>query len=196
MDLDNNVLPGRSKLVTAIRRIVNYIRTKIMLFKYSFIKVEGGEGLLRIPCSMSIWSPHNDVTFGHHVQFGAHCRIQCDIEFKNYILIASNVSFIGRDDHITHKPSSLIWNSGRGDNYKTYVGNDVWVGNGAIILAGVSIGDGAIVAAGAVVTKDIEPCTIVGGIPARFLKNRFKTEEEKQQHLRYLKDLFSVDRPL
>lgn len=56
---------------------------------------------------------------------------------------------------------------------KTTVGNDVWVGDNAIIIEGVSIGDGAVVAAGAVVTKSVEPYTIVGGVPAREIKKRF-----------------------
>jgi acetyltransferase-like isoleucine patch superfamily enzyme len=53
------------------------------------------------------------------------------------------------------------------------IGNDVWIGYGAFIRSGVTIGDGAIVAAGAIVTKDVEPYTIVGGTPARVLRLRF-----------------------
>jgi acetyltransferase-like isoleucine patch superfamily enzyme len=71
------------------------------------------------------------------------------------------------------------------------VGNDVWIGHGAIVIAGVTIGDGAIVAAGSVVTKDVEPCTIVGGNPARFIKNRFSTEEEKDRHMYFLNEKYA-----
>ena len=52
------------------------------------------------------------------------------------------------------------------------VGNDVWIGSNAVILPNCNIGDGAIIGAGAVVTSDIEPYTVVGGIPARFIKKR------------------------
>lgn len=53
------------------------------------------------------------------------------------------------------------------------LGHDVWVGQGAMFTAGVAVGDGAIVAARAVVTKDVEPYTIVGGAPARVIRKRF-----------------------
>lgn len=59
----------------------------------------------------------------------------------------------------------------------TTIGNDVWIGNNAVIKYGVHIGDGAIVAAGAVVTKDVEPYSIVGGVPARVIKYRFTPEQ-------------------
>ena len=59
---------------------------------------------------------------------------------------------------------------------KTTIGNDVWIAQNVIVLGGVTIGDGAIVAAGAVVTKDVEPYAIVGGIPAKIIKYRFNKE--------------------
>ena len=57
------------------------------------------------------------------------------------------------------------------------IGNDVWIGYGATILNGVSVGDGAIIAAGAVVTKDVEPYSIVGGNPARVIRKRFSDKD-------------------
>ena len=55
----------------------------------------------------------------------------------------------------------------------TNIGNDVWIGYRAFIKAGVTIGDGAVIGAGAVVTKDVEPYAIVGGVPAKLIKYRF-----------------------
>ncbi len=57
------------------------------------------------------------------------------------------------------------------------IGNDVWVGSNSTILGGVTVGDGAVVAAGAVVTKDVPPYAVVGGVPAKVIKYRF-TEEK------------------
>ena len=158
--------------------------------KYRYVNWGGIKSFVRIPLNTSIWSPHKDVTIGDRVQFGQNCRVQCDIEFKNSILVASNVAFVGKDDHRTDISEKTIWTSGRGDSKKTYVGNDVWIGHGAIIVAGVTIGDGSIIAAGSVVVKDVGPCTIVGGNPARFIKTRFTTEDEKEKHLQYLRTIY------
>lgn len=56
------------------------------------------------------------------------------------------------------------------------IGNDVWIGYEAVILAGVTIGDGAVIGTRALVTKDIPPYTIVGGVPARPIRKRFSEE--------------------
>lgn len=60
------------------------------------------------------------------------------------------------------------------------VGNDVWIGYDAVIMAGVTIGDGAIIGARAVVTKDVEPYSIVGGVPAREIRKRFAPDVIKR----------------
>lgn len=60
---------------------------------------------------------------------------------------------------------------------KIQIGNDVWIGARALILDNVFIGDGAVIAAGAVVTKNVPPYAIVGGVPAKILKKRFIDEE-------------------
>ena len=63
------------------------------------------------------------------------------------------------------------------------MGNDVWIGAGAILLEGITVGDGAVVAAGAVVTKDVPAYTVAGGVPAKFIRNRFDESETE-----FLKD--------
>ena len=64
-------------------------------------------------------------------------------------------------------------------NGNVEIGNDVWIGNRVTILDGIKIGNGAIIAAGAIVTHDVEPYTIVGGGPARFIKHR----DMKRMHI-------------
>jgi len=78
------------------------------------------------------------------------------------------------------------------------IGNDVWLGANVIVVDGIKIGDGAIVAAGSVVTKDIPPYAIVGGVPAKIIKFRFEKEEIEKllkikwwdMDIEYIKDNF------
>lgn len=183
----SNIRKGESKRVFAIRFFVNMLRTwlKIHLL-FPWVKYHG---FVRLMHGVRFAKGMN-ISIGNRVQFGKHCKIMCSVDIGNSVLIASDVAFVGKDDHKYGFVGKTIWNSGRGDNYKIIIGNDVWIGYGAIILSGVSIGDGAIIAAGSVVVKDVEPCSIVGGNPARFIKNRFETEEEKVQHLQFLKKFY------
>lgn len=56
------------------------------------------------------------------------------------------------------------------------IGHDVWIGHGATVLPGVTVGNGAVIGAGAVVSKDVAPYTIVGGVPAKLIRERFPEE--------------------
>jgi virginiamycin A acetyltransferase len=62
----------------------------------------------------------------------------------------------------------------------TVIGSDVWIGYESVIMQGVHIGDGAIIGTRAVVTKDVEPYSIIGGVPAKEIKKRFDTETIKE----------------
>lgn len=106
-----------------------------------------------------------------------------------FCMIASDVTFImNGGNHLTEATTAYpfaifggAWeNAMDGKSYPTkedtVIGNDVWIGYGATIMPGITIGDGAIIASKSVVTKDIEPYTIVGGNPAKLIKNRFSEE--------------------
>lgn len=100
--------------------------------------------------------------------------------------MAGRVCFIGKHDHEFNLPGQTIWHGERGNNGTTIVEDDVWIGTGAIIMSGITIGKGSIIAAGSVVTKDIPSCEIWGGNPAKKIKNRFKSETDKQYHLLHI----------
>jgi acetyltransferase-like isoleucine patch superfamily enzyme len=61
-------------------------------------------------------------------------------------------------------------------NVNTFIQDDVWIGQGSLVLAGVNIGVGAVVGAGAVVTKNVDPYSVVVGVPAKHIKFRFEPE--------------------
>jgi acetyltransferase-like isoleucine patch superfamily enzyme len=175
-----NVRPGRLKVVLLIRAIANWIRTQMYFsIKAPWVK---RKGMVRIPWDVDLWSPHKDIELGDRVQFAPGCIIHCDANIGSSVLFARNVALIGRDDHTFNIVGKPMWDSPRGDSAKVVIGNDVWVGHGAIVLSGVTIGSGSIVAAGSVVVADVPPCSIVGGNPAKFIRERF-SQEEGERHL-------------
>lgn len=89
-----------------------------------------------------------------------------------YTMLANDVKIIGGDHYYKRVGVPIIF-SGRAELHPTVIGDDVWIGAYSIIMAGVTIGNGAIIAAGSVVTKDLEPYGIYGGIPAKLIKMRF-----------------------
>ena len=113
---------------------------------------------------------HTD--FGKNIHIGKHVFINAGCSFQDQGGIT-----IGDGCLIGHHTVIATLNheeqpERRGDLHPApvVIGNRVWIGSNATILPGVRIGDGAIVAAGAVVTKDVSPNTIVGGVPARIIK--------------------------
>ena len=123
-----------------------------------------------------------DLKTGDFCLISNDCFIGPGVTIGNFTMLAPKVGIVGGDHRydIVGVPSYF---SGRGVTKQTTIGFDVWIGYGVIILAGVTIGDGAIVAAGSVVTSDVEECAIIGGVPARKIKNRFASDSEKQEHL-------------
>ena len=117
-----------------------------------------------------------DILANKYSYIGPNCSIPPNVSIGKYTMLAPNVSILG-GDHIFNNPNSPIIFSGRPEMPKTVIGEDVWIGASAIIMAGISIGNGAIIAAGSIVTKDIEAYSIYGGNPAKFIKMRFNENE-------------------
>ena len=111
--------------------------------------------------------------FGKNIQVGKNVFINACCHFQDHGGIT-----IGDDCQIGHNVVFATLNHGLApeDRKTTYpapivLGKNVWIGSNATILQGVTIGDNAIVAAGAVVTKDVAANTVVGGVPAKFIRN-------------------------
>ena len=163
--------------------------------------VELPMGRLRISRECSFEGPcrlTGDIDFKSPVSFGAFSSIDGvretgvvrNVSIGRYTSIGRHVE-IGLTDHPTtwlsttarqYNPHYLGWEKLTGKTVATCsheiskpvaIGNDVWIGDHATIMGGVAVGDGAVVAACAVVTKDVPPYAIVGGVPARVIKFRF-----------------------
>jgi phosphonate metabolism protein (transferase hexapeptide repeat family) len=131
---------------------------------------------------------------GDYSYIGERC-IVADAEIGRFCAIAASVR-IGAPNHPMERPSqhrftycpeyyfagverdAAFFRERRGE--RVVIGNDVWIGHGAIVLPGVTVGDGAVLAAGAVVTRDVEPYAVVGGVPARKLRDRFDPETARR----------------
>ncbi|MFB6144418.1 MAG: CatB-related O-acetyltransferase [Candidatus Nanohaloarchaea archaeon] len=116
------------------------------------------------------------------------CQLRGEVEIGKYCLISREVIL----DGTSHDSENLVFQDrfygeffdhDAGEHIerkKIKVGNNVWIGLRAIVLGGVSIGEGAIIGAGAVVTDDVEPYEVVGGVPAEHIKFRFSKETRER----------------
>jgi len=126
-----------------------------------------------------------DLIAGAYTYVGPGSMIAGTVSIGTYTMLGPKVMCLG-DDHRFDVAGVPIIFSGRPNLRTTAIGRDVWIGAGSIILAGVEIGDGSIVAAGTVVSNDIPPCEIHGGVPNRKIRDRFATVTERQRHIEYL----------
>ena len=117
---------------------------------------------------------------GSYNYIGEGCILN-KVIMSNYCSIAPRV-FIGGAEHDYKKGSTSTYLYPLiSHNHKvTVIEDDVWVGSGAFIRQGVIVGKGAIIASGSVVLHNVKPYTIVGGVPAKLLKNRFTDNIKKK----------------
>lgn len=175
------------KLIVSFR---DWYLKNIKWNKYTF-----GENF-HVGRNVFLWAKNN-IEIGDNVYIGRNSSIECNASIGNNVLMANGVALIGRYDHhyqqigIPVSESSQI----RDDDYdwmeinnKVTIGDDVWVGYGAIILSGVKISSGCIISAGAIVTRNTQVYGIYAGVPAKRIADRFDSKDDLAQHIRILKD--------
>ena len=133
---------------------------------------------------------YRNLTIGNDVYIGPHALFLCtesQIFIGNKVLFGPHVTIIGGDHRITDVGRFIydVLDKHPEDDQDVYIEDDVWIGTNTTLLKGVTVGRGSVVAAGALVTKDVPPYAIVGGVPAKVLKYRF-TPEQIQEHERQL----------
>ena len=117
-------------------------------------------------------NPCKNIVIGDNVDlaWGVLITTSGGVEIGERTLIGYNTMILSAN-HVIPPNKEKIFFSGHSVK-RVVIGKDVWIGAGCIILPGVRIGEGAVVAAGSVVTKDISSFTIVGGVPAKAIKER------------------------
>lgn len=178
----SNMPKGANRAKFLVRYFYNIIRAWYFFnIKYPWVSYNG---FVRVMKQTSF--ARRNIRIGDRVQFGQYCNIAADVNFGNNILMAGRVCFVGKNDHLFDVAGRYIWDGERGEDSVTMVEDDVWIGHGCTIIAGVTIGRGSIIAAGSLVNKNIPSCEIWGGVPAKKIKDRFNSEEEKKKHLKFL----------
>jgi acetyltransferase-like isoleucine patch superfamily enzyme len=177
-----------------LRDVANYIRTNWALAKLKTANPTSKfyKGVQVINSTFGGFNVLFYDTILINSALGSHTYVQrgsniFNTEIGKFCSIASDVTIgpgIHKVDGISTHPSFYLKNTPLAKVYskidqfevskKTVIGNDVWIGEKAIVMDGVKVGTGAIVASGAVVTKDVEPYSIVGGVPAKHIKYRFE----------------------
>ena len=167
----------------------------IFLVKIKWRRYEIASGF-HAGARVRLWAKHK-IIIGKDFYIGRDSQIETDCIIGDYVIFGNKVALVGKYDHnfqevgvpVRHakqiRDSDYNW---KGKEEKPVViGNDVWIGYGAIILSGVKIGEGAIIAAGSVVAKDVEAYTICGGVPAKKIRDRFDDSETLNKHIALLK---------
>jgi len=169
--------PWLRQLVHRLANVHRLDRVKRLRGWYYSGLMEHAGANLRVAEQVLINNPRN-VSVGDNCYFGTGVQLypwNAPIRIGNNVLIAAGVRMITRKHgfgDLSHPMARQGYT-----NAPIVVEDDVWIGFGAVILPGVTIGKGSIVGSNAVVTRDVDPFTIVGGVPARLIRRRIPGQE-------------------
>lgn len=152
--------------VDALSREGIYLGDYVTIGKRSIIRTSG-----------SVTAIGKGFKMGHHSSFGNDCFVGAagGVEIGNYCAFGQNVRFHS-ENHRFDDPNKPIHEQGV-TNKGIKIGNDCWIGAGAVFLDGVTVGDGCVIGANSVVTRDVASGAVVAGAPARVIRCRINGEE-------------------
>jgi len=170
-------------------RHARLVRFPLLIRGKKYIKIDDGF-TTGFHCRIEVDGNHERkcLFIGKNVNFGDNVRVSCfnEIHIGNNVLLASKVLIVDNSHGLYRgvKQSSpdIPPNERELGSNPIYIGNNVWIGEGAVIQQGVKIGNGSIIAANTIVTKDLPDNSIAGGIPAKIIKT-YNCETEKWERI-------------
>ena len=111
------------------------------------------------------------LTLGNRSGIGIDCEVYGPVTIGNDVMMGPEV-VIYTSGHRFDRTDIPMEEQGSTEPQPVHIGNDVWIGRRVMIMPGVTIGDGCVIGAGAVVTKDIPPYSVAGGVPAKVIRSR------------------------
>lgn len=114
------------------------------------------------------------VTIGDGSGIGKDCELHGEVHIGDHVMMAAECVFYTRNHEVSRTDIPMS-QQGETEMNPIYVGDDVWLGRRVMVMPGVHIGNGCVVAAGAVVTKDLPPYTVAGGVPAKVIRSRLNS---------------------
>lgn len=160
-------------------RLLRSLRTRLRCWRYGLRHVDK-TAYIAAGSSLS-----SDIIIGPYAYVGPEAMICKGVQIGAYSMLGPRVTIVGRDHRFDIPGVPTIF-SGRPESMPTVIEADVWIGACTTLIGGIRIGHGSVIGAGSVVTRDVPPFTIVAGVPARVLRNRFG-ETEKDIHEKMLK---------
>ena len=167
--------PGTALRILAYRpffKQASFFRFGVGVVILGFKNISLGRGVA-LNRYASLTADRGAITLGDNVYVGDFCTISGDdgeVTIGNNVLIAA-YTLIQAANHKFDRLDIPIMDQGHETSY-VHIEDDVWIGAGCVICPGVRIGSGAVIGAGAVVTKDVPPLAVAGGVPARVIKYR------------------------
>jgi acetyltransferase-like isoleucine patch superfamily enzyme len=143
------------------------------MLKAALLRAVGAKVGARVVIYPGVWiAPGRNLTLGDDVDLAKDVLVTTSggVAIGDRTLVGYRTQILSTN-HRVPPDRGRIFGAGH-ERAKVVIGSDAWIGANCIVTAGVTIGDGAVVAAGSVVTRDVPPFTIVGGVPARHIRSR------------------------
>lgn len=193
--IDNAHKKILSKLILLKIKLINNRNIKIGISssfeKNSRLKVFGNNGKIHIGKKFSIgynseiYSWNNEILIGNNTSINDNCKIYGNIVIGSNCLFASNIYLSSGSHNFKIDPFLPIKDQDRlsDNNEQIIIEDDCWIGFGVVVMQGIYIGKGAVIGSNTVITKDILPYTVNGGIPNKIISNR----------LDFFKDIYKIN---